>query len=73
MAGHIGELPSEETDVTTEFQIYRMQRQHRRLAEMIDYESGMPVPDDARIRELKRRKLRLRDQLTVLETQFAAP
>lgn len=54
-----------------DFQIYRIKRQHRRLAEMIDYEAGQPVPDTRRLHELKRRKLALKDRLAMLETGAA--
>lgn len=53
--------------MNVDFEIYRARRQHRRLSEMLDYESGLPRPDDRRIRELKRRKLALKDRLVVLE------
>lgn len=53
--------------MNNDFEIYRARRQHRRLSEMIDYEAGLPRPDDRRLRELKRRKLALKDRLVVLE------
>lgn len=56
------------TTTTTDYEIYRIRRQHRRLGEMIDYESGLPVPDISRLSELKRRKLRLKDRLVLMET-----
>jgi len=56
---------------SNDFQIYRLRRQHRRLAEVIEYESGLPVPDTARLTELKRRKLRLKDRLALMESAGA--
>ena len=70
--GRVGVLPQRRPTLTNDFQIYRLRRQHRRLDEMIDYEAGLPVPDSTRLRELKRRKLALKDRLTVLETRQAA-
>ena len=55
--------------MTNDFHIYRMKRQHQRLSQMIEYEAGRPAPDSTRLRELKRRKLALKDRLTVLESQ----
>lgn len=51
------------------FQIYRIRRQHQRLSRIIDYEAGQPAPDPIRIRELKRRKLALKDRLLAMENQ----
>jgi len=65
--GRIGALLQRRCALNNDFEIYRARRQHRRLSEMIDYEAGLPRPDDRRIRELKRRKLALKDRLVVLE------
>lgn len=55
--------------MTNDFHIYRMKRQHQRLSQMIEYESGQPAPDSTRLRELKRRKLALKDRLAALENR----
>ena len=49
-----------ETDVET------LQAQHQDLEQQIVRELGRPVPDELRIQELKRQKLRLKDQMAQL-------
>ena len=43
-----------------------LQRKHDALKEEIQEASNRPAPDDARVAELKRRKLQLKDELTRL-------
>jgi hypothetical protein len=40
-----------------------LKSKHAELESMIDEEEKRPSPDDARIHELKREKLRIKDQL----------
>jgi len=39
---------------------------HARLEKVITAEYARPLPDEARLHELKREKLRLKDQITTL-------
>ena len=49
-----------DTDVET------LQAQHQDLEQQIVRELGRPVPDELRIQELRRQKLRLKDQMAQL-------
>ena len=44
-----------------------LKQEHERLEESIEEEHARPVPDALRVAELKRRKLRIKDQIASLE------
>ena len=47
--------------------IEALRAQHTALQHEIDEEAHRPLPNEARLAELKRRKLRLKDKLLALE------
>lgn len=51
-------------------QIATLRIEHRDLDEVIDRLANNPVQDDLQLRRLKRRKLLLKDQITLLEQQL---
>ncbi|MFN0314325.1 MAG: YdcH family protein [Burkholderiales bacterium] len=51
-------------------QIATLKIEHRDLDEIIDRLSDNPIQDDLQLRRLKRRKLLLKDQITLLEQQL---
>jgi hypothetical protein len=51
-------------------QIATLRIEHRDLDEIIDRLADNPVQDDLQLRRLKRRKLLLKDQITLLEQQL---
>lgn len=51
-------------------QIATLMIEHRDLDEVIDRLANNPVQDDLQLRRLKRRKLLLKDQITILEQQL---
>ncbi len=48
--------------------IEALRAKHVTLKQEIDEENQRPYPDDIRITELKRRKLRIKDEIVSLET-----
>lgn len=46
--------------------IEQLRNQHRTLEDEIDRELARPAPDDLRIRELKAKKLRIKDEIAQL-------
>lgn len=46
--------------------IEQLRNQHRSLEDEIDKELARPAPDDLKIRELKARKLRIKDAIAQL-------
>lgn len=51
-----------------DYRIWRLRRDHRDLEVQLTAELRRPNPNEAIIRSLKRRKLRLRDELFIAET-----
>ena len=51
-------------------QIATLRIEHRDLDEIINRLADSPVQDDLQLRRLKRRKLLLKDQITLLEQQL---
>lgn len=51
-------------------QIATLRIEHRDLDEIINRLAESPVQDDLQLRRLKRRKLLLKDQITLLERQL---
>lgn len=53
--------------MTIEARIRELGNRHRSLDEVIRKETTHPATDSLRVRELKQRKLRLKEQITSLE------
>jgi hypothetical protein len=49
-----------------------LRTRHRELEDALDRESGRPHPDDNRIAEIKREKLRLKDEIERLQHKVEA-
>jgi hypothetical protein len=48
-------------------QIETLRARHRNLEEQIDHEVARPLPDANTITDLKRQKLRIKDEIALLE------
>lgn len=55
--------------MTIEARIRELGNRHRSLDEMIQREMGRPAADSLQLRELKQRKLRLKEEITGLEAR----
>jgi hypothetical protein len=55
--------------MTIEARIRELGNRHRQLDETIRQEAGRPFVDPLQVRELQRRKLRLKEEITTLEAQ----
>ncbi|HEX8471055.1 MAG TPA: DUF465 domain-containing protein [Brevundimonas sp.] len=55
--------------MTIEARIRELGNRHRQLDESIQREVGRPATDPLQVRELKRRKLRLKEEITSLEAR----
>lgn len=55
--------------MTIEARIRELGNRHRQLDEVIQQEMGRPSTDPLQVRELKRRKLRLKEEITSLENR----
>ena len=55
--------------MTIEARIRELGNRHRKLDETIQREFGRPSVDDLQVRELKRQKLRLKEEITSLEAR----
>lgn len=55
-----------------ESRIASLRERHRRLEEAIDEENGRPAPNDFILSDLKRRKLRIKDEIVQLNTPSRA-
>jgi hypothetical protein len=55
--------------MTQQDRIEVLKEQHASLERAIDEESRRPLPDQAAIYDLKRQKLRIKDQIVQLERQ----
>ncbi|MGH7091228.1 MAG: YdcH family protein, partial [Stellaceae bacterium] len=47
--------------------IETLRSRHRNLEELIDQEISRPLPDASMINDLKRQKLRIKDEIALLE------
>jgi hypothetical protein len=52
-----------------EARIRELGSRHETLERAIEEEAGRPAPDDLRIRELKRRKLKLKEEMEALRSR----
>ena len=55
--------------MTIEARIRELGNRHRQLDETIQRETGRPYADSLQVRELKQRKLRLKEEITSLEAR----
>ncbi|CAL1691194.1 hypothetical protein MMB232_01329 [Brevundimonas subvibrioides] len=55
--------------MTIEARIRELGNRHRHLDETIQREFGRPAVDELQVRELKRKKLRLKEEITSLEAR----
>lgn len=53
--------------VTTQPRIDELKRRHASLDEAIEGEAHRPAPDQAAIAEMKKQKLRLKEEINVME------
>lgn len=53
-----------------EGRLVRLRMEHRDLDAAIDAMLGLPAPDQLQLARLKKRKLRLRDEIALLEDQL---
>ena len=51
-----------------ESQVDLLREQHTKLQEQIDNEYERPIPDDIHLHELKREKLRLKDEIARIQS-----
>jgi hypothetical protein len=59
--------PNEEEIAAIRTQLFELQVEHRDLDLVIDHLTLNPPPDQLLIRRLKKRKLQLKDRITLLE------
>jgi hypothetical protein len=57
--------------IETDNHLSSLTERHRRIEQAIEEESSRPHPDEFRLHALKREKLRLKDEMTVLRSQMA--
>lgn len=55
--------------MTIQARIRELGNRHRQLDQVIQQEMGRPSTDSLQVRELKRRKLRLKEEITSLENR----
>ena len=55
--------------MTIDARIRELGNRHRSLDEVIQREAGRPAVDSTHLRELKQRKLRLKEEITSLEAR----
>lgn len=55
--------------MTIEARIRELGNRHRSLDEIIQREIGRPAVDPVRVKEMKRQKLRLKEEITSLEAR----
>ena len=65
-----GPLDMEAQAMTIEARIRELGNRHRSLDETIQQEARRPTADPIQIRELKQRKLRLKEEITSLEARI---
>ncbi len=58
---------AEGSDITAATKLVRLRMEHRDLDAAIDALRGTPAPDQLQLARLKKRKLRLKDEIAVLE------
>lgn len=68
-----GAPSSSEVHVTYDIRIWRLRNKRRDLAQQLRAELKRPQPDALAVRELKRLKLRLKDEIARIEALAAAP
>jgi hypothetical protein len=56
--------------MTLDDRVHSLKSKHALLEHEIAQEICRPSPDDMHLHDLKRRKLRLKDEITRLETEF---
>ncbi|HEX8667805.1 MAG TPA: DUF465 domain-containing protein [Allosphingosinicella sp.] len=57
-------------EISIAARLVRLRMEHRDLDAAIDAMAAMPAPDQLQIARLKKRKLRLRDEIAMLEDQL---
>jgi len=57
-------------EISTASRLVRLRTEHRDLDSAIEALLAMPAPDQLQIARLKKRKLRLRDEIQLLEDQL---
>jgi hypothetical protein len=57
-------------DIAAAQKLVRLRLEHRDLDAAIEALRGMPAPDQLQLARLKKRKLRLRDEIKMLEDQL---
>jgi hypothetical protein len=58
------------SDMTAASRLVRLRTEHRDLDSAIEALRAMPAPDQLQLARLKKRKLRLRDEIAQLEDQL---
>jgi hypothetical protein len=58
------------SDVTAAARLVRLRMEHRDLDSAIDALIAVPAPDQLQLARLKKRKLRLKDEIAMLEDQL---
>jgi hypothetical protein len=58
------------SDITTASKLVRLRLEHRDLDAAIEALRAMPAPDQLQLARLKKRKLRLKDEIALLEDQL---
>lgn len=56
--------------MNVESHLAELEQKHRKLEEQVDAESHHPAADSLRIAQLKRLKLRIKDEITKLQVEF---
>ena len=58
------------SDITAATKLVRLRLEHRDLDAAIEALRAMPAPDQLQVARLKKRKLRLKDEIAMLEDQL---
>jgi hypothetical protein len=58
------------SDITAASRLVRLRMEHRDLDSAIEALVALPAPDQLQLARLKKRKLRLRDEIAMLEDQL---
>jgi hypothetical protein len=58
------------SDIATASKLVRLRLEHRDLDAAIEALRAMPAPDQLQLARLKKRKLRLKDEIALLEDQL---
>lgn len=62
--------PSGESDIAAAARLVRLRTEHRDLDSAIAALIAMPAPDQLQLARLKKRKLRLKDEIALIEDQM---